>query len=228
MFPSSDTFVCSPLPSSGSRLAPVPHLHWYYGIVRLLPALRCRSLVALDRPLPLPPDACLLLRPVHPYRSRPGPLLSGAPYPLFAGGDWEVFPSSWRIPVKACPGLGTPAAPGNLALTVAQILPSARLIASASATTNDFGAESARPTSLLSTLQPPSVTRREARLATGLPATALAGLDLHQLDSYERFHQLILNPPFPSLAWRDPSRGSHCGSVGIPLAVSAVSGIVPV
>jgi hypothetical protein len=31
----------------------------------------------------------------------------------------------------------------------------------------------------------------------------LAGLDLHQLDSYERFHQLILNPPFPSLTWRD-------------------------
>jgi len=114
-----------------------------------------------------------------------------------------VFPSSWRILVKACPGLGTPAALSNLALAVAQMLPSARLIASASATTNDFGAESSRPTSLLSTLQPPSVTRREARLATGLPATALAGLDFHQLDSYERFHQLISNPPFPSLAWRD-------------------------
>lgn len=200
MFPSSDTFVCSPLPSSGSRLAPVPHLHRYYGIVRLLPALRCRSLVALDRPLPLPPDACLLLRPVHPYRSRPGPLLSGVPYPFYTGGDWEVFPSSWRIPVKACPGLGTPAAPGNLAIAVAQMLPSARLIASASATTNDFGAESARPTSLLSTLQPPSVTRREARLATGLPATALTGLDLHQLDSYERFHQLISEFSFPKLS----------------------------
>jgi hypothetical protein len=114
-----------------------------------------------------------------------------------------VFPSSWRILVKACPGLGTPAAPNDLALAVVQILPSARLMASASATTNDFGAESSRPTVSLSTLQPPSVTRREARLATGLPATALTGLDLHQLDSYERFHQLILNSPFPSLAWRD-------------------------
>ena len=203
MFPSSDTFVCSPLPSSGSRLAPVPHLHRYYGIVRLLPALRWRSLVALDHPLPLPPNACSLHRPVHPYRPRPGPLLSGVPDPIPAGGDWEVFPSSWRIPVKACPGLGTPAAPNDLALAVVRMLPSARLIASASATTNDFGAESSRPTSLLSTLQPPSVARREARLATGLPATALAGLDLHQLDSVERFHQLILNPPFPSLAWRD-------------------------
>src|SRR3989442_2572881 len=34
---------------------------------------------------------------------------------------------------------------------------------------------------------PPPVARREARLATGLPATALAGLDFHQLDSCERF-----------------------------------------
>lgn len=191
MFPASDAFACSPLPSSGSRLASVPHLHRYYGFIRLLPALRWRSLVSLDHPLPLPPDAHSLLRPVHPYRSRPGPLLSGEPLPVYAGGDWEVFPSSWRILVKACPGLGTPAAPDDLALTVVQMLPSARLMASASATTNDFGAESSRPTVSLSTLQPSSVTRREARLATGLPATALAGLDLHQLDSFERFHQLI-------------------------------------
>ena len=203
MFPASDTFVCSPLPSSGSRLAPVPHLPRYYGFVRLLPALRRGSLVSLDPLLPHPPDACSLLRPAHPYLPRPGPLLSGVPSPIYAGGDWEVFPSSWRIPLKACPGLGTPAAPGNLALSVTQILPSTRLIASASATTNDFGAESARPTLLLSTLRPPSVTRREARLTTGLPATALTGLDLHQLDSFERFHQLILNPPSPSLTWRD-------------------------
>jgi len=105
--------------------------------------------------------------------------------------------------MKACPGLRTPASPDDLALAVAQILPSARLIASAFATTNDFGAESSRPTLLLPTLQPPSVTQREARLTTGLPATALTGLDFHQLDSFERFHQLILNPPFPSLAWRD-------------------------
>jgi hypothetical protein len=33
-----------------------------------------------------------------------------------------------------------------------------------------------------------------ARLATGLPATALTGLDLHQLDSIERFHVLIVVP----------------------------------
>ena len=105
--------------------------------------------------------------------------------------------------MKTCPGLATPAAPDDLAVTVVQILPSVRIMASASATTNDFGAESSRPVFLLSTLQPPSVTRREARLTTGLSATTLTGLDLHQLDSYERFQQLILHPPSPSLAWRD-------------------------
>ena len=104
--------------------------------------------------------------------------------------------------MKTCPGLVTPAAPNDLALTVVQILASALTIASASRTLIDFGAESSRPAFLLSTLQPPSVTRREARLATSLSAKTLAGLDLHQLDSYERFHQLILNSPFPSLAWR--------------------------
>src|SRR2546425_10552478 len=49
----------------------------------------------------------------------------------------------------------------------------------------------------------PPVARRKARLATGLPATALAGLDFHQLDSFERFHPLTWTLPLPSLAWRD-------------------------
>jgi hypothetical protein len=33
----------------------------------------------------------------------------------------------------------------------------------------------------------PPVTRQMATLATGLPATALTGLDLHQLDFIKRF-----------------------------------------
>jgi hypothetical protein len=48
-----------------------------------------------------------------------------------------------------------------------------------------------------------SITRQKARLTTGLPATALAELDFHQLDSFERFHRLTSNPPSPSFAWRD-------------------------
>jgi hypothetical protein len=42
-----------------------------------------------------------------------------------------------------------------------------------------------------------------ATLATGLPATALTGLDLHQLDFNKEFHCLITAPPFPRLAQRE-------------------------
>ena len=54
-----------------------------------------------------------------------------------------------------------------------------------------------------------------ATLATGLPATALTGLDLHQLDSNKRFHQLILVPPLP----RFPSAISYfVTSITAPIA----------
>ncbi len=91
--------------------------------------------------------------------------------------------------MKACLGLETPAARNLLASTVARILPSTdfkgldRIVI-------DSGAESSKPTSSLSTLLFSTVARRKARLATGPPATALAGLDFHQLDSFERFHPL--------------------------------------
>lgn len=57
-------------------------------------------------------------------------------------GMQRRFPSSWGILVYTCPGLGTPAVPLNLALAVQRMLSSARLTASTSATTKDFGAES--------------------------------------------------------------------------------------
>jgi hypothetical protein len=44
------------------------------------------------------------------------------------------------------------------------------------------------------------VSRPMARLATGLPATALTGLDFHQLDSFERFPSAHLDFPL-SQAW---------------------------
>jgi len=59
MFPSSDPFVCSPLPSDGFRgrhnfRGPaVPHLQRYYGLIRFLTTRRQWSLVALDHRLPL-------------------------------------------------------------------------------------------------------------------------------------------------------------------------------
>jgi len=68
------------------------------------------------------------------------------------------------------------------------------LTTSAFATMRDFGAGSARPTPLrvyASTRRSPGAG---ARLATGLAATAFAGLDLHQLDSIQRFHVLMYAP----------------------------------
>lgn len=44
------------------------------------------------------------------------------------------------------------------------------------------------------------VAQHDARLAIGLPATALAGSDFHRLDSTERFHPLTEVPPFPDLS----------------------------
>ena len=69
MFPPFDTFVCSPRPSSGSPgSAPAfPTFIGTMGSYDSCPARRRRSLVSLDRLLPLPPDAYNL-----------------------AGGDWEV------------------------------------------------------------------------------------------------------------------------------------------
>ena len=148
MFPPLGTSVRSPLPSSGSRVAAVPRLHRYYGFIRLLPAHPRQPPVSLGRRVP-PRDASSLPRPLHP--NRPGP---GSFQVNHSHLRWRQrgLPGSWRIPLKACPGLGTPAALDDLAIAVAQILPSARLTASASATIKDFGAESSRPASLLSTL----------------------------------------------------------------------------
>ncbi len=112
--------------------------------------------------------------------------------------------------MKTCPGLIDSGVPDGLALAAVQILPSAISTTSAAATICDFGAESSRPASSLPTLQPRPVTRPEARLATGLPATALTGLDSHQLDSFERFLSAHIDVLLPhGLAWRDEIRYSR-------------------
>ena len=59
----------------------------------------------------------------------------------------------------------------------------------------DFRAESARPALLCVYASPRQSPGAGARLTTGLPATALVGLDLHQLDSNQRFHVLMNVPP---------------------------------
>jgi len=141
MFLLPDTSVCSPLPSSGSpgSSPAFPTFNRYYGFVRLLPALPRRSPVSLDRRVP-PWDAFCSLGRCIPNRPGPGPLLSSEPHSI-SGGDSKVSQVPGESLLKACPGLETPAVPGNLALTVARILPSTELTASASATMRDFGAE---------------------------------------------------------------------------------------
>jgi hypothetical protein len=94
---------------------------------------------------------------------------------------------SREIPLKACPGLGTPATPGTLALSVAWMLPSASLTASAFATRNQISELILTACLLAVYASHPPVARRMATRATGLPATALTGLDLHQLDFNKRF-----------------------------------------
>jgi hypothetical protein len=51
-----------------------------------------------------------------------------------------------------------------------------------------------------------------ATLATGLHATALTGLDLHQLDFNKEFHCLITDSPFPRFSQRDPYLADFCPS----------------
>ena len=88
-------------------------------------------------------------------------------------------------------------------ITVRRMLPSATGMASASRS-DQFRSSSLTAYSLAVYASHPPVTRRMATLAAGLPATALTGLDLHQLDSCKEFHCLITDPPFPRLSQREP------------------------
>ena len=130
MFPSSGPFVCLPLPSNGSRgrhnfRGPaVPHLHRYYGLIRFLTTRRQRSLVALDHRLPL-----------HQHQRR----LRG--FPKFLENPFESVPRA-----RDSGGSGSPR------ISVNQYSLRLRIKVSASAMRVDFGAESSRPTSSLSTL----------------------------------------------------------------------------
>jgi len=161
MYPSIGTSGCPPLPSDGFR-----------------------------REAGSPPSSVLRVSKTPPCPSRQ-PLVSlGHAVPLRMrkrGG----LPRSWGIPVRACPGLATPAARREPRLAVPAIQPSVTLTASASATVNDFGAEFHAARSLVVYASPRRSPGAGARLTTGLPATALTGLDFHQLDSVQRFHALI-------------------------------------
>jgi hypothetical protein len=135
MFPSPDALLVSPFPPVGTVAAPyrspaVPHLHRYWGH-------------KTARPLSVIP-------PVDP-RDHVPPDVRGVPLGV---RRWGALLGSRPISLETCPGLGTPATPARPRRRGrCQMLPSARLRASASQQCSDFGAESSRPASLLSTLR---------------------------------------------------------------------------
>src|SRR5262249_2121530 len=152
-----------------------------------------------------PPSLVLRVSKTPPHPSRRSLVSLDRAIPPLARRRRGGLPGSWGIPLRACLGLETPAARRGPRLSVLAMLPSAESNASASATSYDFGAESARPAPSLSNASPRRSPDAGARLATGLLATALTGLDFRQLDSVERFHVLIFSSPPPSFSWRDDS-----------------------
>ncbi len=178
MFPPSDAFACSPLPSNGSRgrhisRGPaVPHLHRYYGLIRCLTTHRPQSLVALDRRLPLQQETVRLSQV-------PGESL------------WKRAPGQRlrRLPTTSHDGCPDAAFDRNKSLGIRNDI--------------NFGAESSRPTSSLSTL----LSRRSpGDRQDSLPAYPLRLWPDWTFTSwipFERFHRLTSNSPFPSFAWRD-------------------------
>ena len=118
-------------------------------------------------------------------------------------GEAASSPGFTGNPFVSMPrGLTTPAIPAAPRITVHQMLPST--ISTASASRSRPISELILTACLLTVYAShPPVTRRMAKLATGPPATALTGLDLHQLDFNKEFHCLITVPPFPRLSQRE-------------------------
>lgn len=137
MFPSTDVATCASLPSSGYRGrsfrkpcgSPPSQVLW-----------SCKT----ARPSARVPSG----RPLGSRTSRDKRRSS------WCGRGWGALLGSWAVPLKACPGLETPATPARPRYNGrCRMLPSARLRASAFATFNDFGAEFSRPAFLLCTLR---------------------------------------------------------------------------
>jgi hypothetical protein len=165
--------------------SPVPHARRYYEGVRLLHArpgrLRSPSTARyLSAECPFVPLASAFNQP------GPGPLLSGAPCLLGTGGDGRS-PRFLENPCESVPrardsgGSQRPRRIGRPDAVFRQANGVDRRHG------KRFRSCTLAARFLAASASPPPVARREARLATGLPATALAGLDSHQLDSFERF-----------------------------------------
>ena len=165
-FLSPDTCTCSPLPSSGFRgrsfrSPAVPHLHRYYGVIRLL---------------------------LHPWTGAYG--LPWRPRYRSCERRWRALLGSWGIPLEACPELGTPATPAR-PRNIGRPDAAFRLVNSVGiAMSPVFGAESSRPASLLCTLRTHQ-SPDEWQHSLSACVLALAVRDFHPLDSIKGFHRLI-------------------------------------
>src|SRR5438093_1330265 len=140
--------------------------------------------------------------PVHPYRPGPGPLRSGAPCLILAGGGGRS-PRFLGNPCESVPRARDSGGSQRPRVTVVRMLSSARLTASTSATVNDFGAAPSRPASSLSTLRP---SQSPGATQDSLPACPLRlwpGWTLTSWIPSRGFGQLTRRPPLPGLAWRD-------------------------
>jgi hypothetical protein len=168
-----------PFPPVGPVAAPcgspaVPHLHRYYGFVRLL---------------------------IHPYVFAYG--LPWRSHYRSGERRWRALLGSWGIPLETCPELETPAIPvrpSRFAVVPGTAFRS--LQRRRHRNNSDFGAESSRPASLLCTLRTHQ-SPGEWQHSLPACSLALTGRDLHPLDSIEWFHLLPSVPPLPSFSQRD-------------------------
>jgi hypothetical protein len=181
MLLSTDTSACSPLPSSGSRGRPSPEpcasppssVLW---VRKIAPDPSPTPPVSLGRRVPRRWMPCSLPgRRILPSRTR---FVGTGEPPLFRAGRSGALPGSWEIPVTACPGLETPAVQEQARANACPDAAFRYADGVGTTTMNDFGADPRSPPSRCVRFALP-VARSGATLATGLPATALAGWDLH-------------------------------------------------
>ena len=202
MSPSTIASVCSLLPSGGSRRAasspPSPVLRGHK-----TPPARPGRLRSPSTARYLAAECAFVPRASASRPAGAGPVAVRRAHACVFGRKREVLPGSWGIPVNACPGLGTPAAPHDLALSVVRLLSSARLTASTAATVNDFGAAPSRPASSLPTLHPRQSPDERQGSLPACPLRRWPGWTCTSWIPSRGFRQLMRLPPLPGLAWRD-------------------------
>jgi hypothetical protein len=152
----------------------VPHLHRYHGLVRLLADPSPRPPVSLGRRYSAS-RVCSL--PVgHPRFPRTWFFRVGRNRTQSRERS-EALLGSREVLLKACPGLGTPATPAQPRVCGCLDAAFRQANGVGVAMTNDVGAESSQPASLLCTLRPAGrPTRRNTRYRSARYGFDRAGL----------------------------------------------------